>query len=73
MLALFSPADCEKAASIRQHMINAGFEPHEVELAGERMDELLQMIDEKGLWDDRRSVAQDTGILVASPWGFANC
>ena len=47
-----------------------GLEPAEVDMPQDRLNELLQEIESRGLWDERAPAVRSEGLLILSPWGF---
>jgi hypothetical protein len=48
----------------------AGFEPQTIVMSEDQFNELLEEIDDHGLWDPRDELGERSQLLINVPWGF---
>ena len=70
VIALYTSLLNEKFQTISDHIASHGLEPHTIVLPPDNFDELVQEIEQQGLWDSRFDGNESSSTLLATPWGF---
>jgi hypothetical protein len=70
VLAVYRPAQCSLAEQMDAHILQTGFEANNVVMTKSQLAVLVSDIERLNLWDQRQLHAEQSDVLLASPWGF---